>query len=198
MNAPGIEKSLIKKIMKIIENVEITMSSKPVQCSQDKILFFIDFTCLYQPFPNWFTVGCSFSFTSISQTWLLLAIPTIPVLVQNPSNFSRNSLLICLTALISVWRASFTLLPVSCLKNLTAWTQLSWVQIWGKKREVRPRNKDYHGGVRWRWSKMINASLWSSWNTSSLLAKKVCNCFSESIHFLIHWEEKFSKNHSLF
>ena len=37
MNVPAVEKSLIKKIMKFIENVEITMFPKPVHCSHDKI-----------------------------------------------------------------------------------------------------------------------------------------------------------------
>lgn len=47
MNAPGIEKSLIKQIMKFIENVEITMSFKLVHCSHDNIWIFIDFSHLY-------------------------------------------------------------------------------------------------------------------------------------------------------
>lgn len=169
--------------MKFIENVEIIMSSKPVHCSHDKIWIFIDFSCLYQPCPNWFTVGCSFSFTSVFQTWLLLAIPTTTVLVQNPSNFFRNSLLMCLTALISVWRASFTLLLVSCPKNLTAWTQLCWSRSGGGRGKWGPETTIIMEESRWRWSKMVNASLWSSWKTSYLLAKKVCNCFSESTHF---------------
>lgn len=88
---------------------------------------------------------CCHFFTGVSQPWLLLAILTLAVLVQNHSNFSRNSLLMYLTASISVRRVSFTLHLLSkepyCLDLAHLVTDLGVVGEAQKQIE-------YHGRVK--------------------------------------------------